>query len=252
MSYSVGRVAEIAGVSVRTLHHYDDIGLLRPDKRSPGGYRLYKASDLERLRQILLYRELGFSLEETAVILDDPRADPVAHLRRQHNLLNDRIERLRRMSAAVEAEMEARQMGISMTPEERFEVFGDFRVEDHEEEAERRWGGTDAYEESQRRVASYTKEDWVKIKTEGEDIDRRLASLMESGSEAGSEPAMDAAERHRNHISRWFYECSSEIHVGLAKMYVSDPRFKERYDAIAPGLAEFIRAAVNANAERRP
>ena len=101
MSYSVGRVAEIAGVSVRTLHHYDDIGLLRPDKRSPGGYRLYKASDLERLRQILLYRELGFSLEETAVILDDPRADPVVHLRRQHKLLTERIERLRRMSAAV-------------------------------------------------------------------------------------------------------------------------------------------------------
>lgn len=143
-------------------------------------------------------------------------------------------------------------MGISMSPEERFEVFGDFRVEDHEEEAERRWGGTDAYKESQRRVVSYTKEDWVKIKTEGEDIDRRLASLMESGSEAGSEPAMDAAERHRNHISRWFYECSFEIHVGLAEMNVSDPRFKERYDAIAPGLAEFIRAAVNANAERRP
>lgn len=249
MSYPVGRVAELAGVSVRTLHHYDEIGLLRPGDRSPAGYRLYRDGDLERLRQIMLYRELGFSLEEIAAILD-PESDPLVHLRRQHRLLTERIERLRRMTTAVEYEMEARQVGISMTPEERLEVFGDFRPEDYEAEAEERWGETDAYRESQRRVSSYTKQDWTRIKAEAEAIDERLADLLSSGTAAESEAAMDAAEQHRRHITRWFYDCTSEIHVGLAELYVADPRFKTRYEAIAPGLAEFVRAAVTANAAR--
>jgi MerR family transcriptional regulator, thiopeptide resistance regulator len=249
VSYPVGRAAELAGVSVRTLHHYDEIGLLRPLERSPAGYRLYRDGDLERLRQIVLYRELGFSLEEIAAILD-PESDPLVHLRRQHRMLTERMERLRRMAAAVEYEMEARQVGISLTPEERFELFGDFRPEDYEAEAEERWGGSDAYRESQRRVSSYTKRDWRKIKSEAEAIDERLARLLSSGAAADSEAAMDAAEQHRLHITRWFYDCTSEIHVGLAEMYVADPRFKSRYEAIAPGLAEFVRAAVNANAAR--
>jgi MerR family transcriptional regulator, thiopeptide resistance regulator len=249
VSYPVGRVAELAGVSVRTLHHYDEIGLLRPGDRSPAGYRLYRDGDLERLRQIMLYRELGFSLEEIAAILD-PESDPLVHLRRQHRLLTERIERLQRMTTAVEYEMEARQVGISMTPEERLEVFGDFRPEYHEAEAEERWGETDAYRESQRRVSSYTKQDWTRIKAEAEAIDERLADLLSSGAAAESEAAMDAAEQHRRHITRWFYDCTSEIHVGLADLYVADPRFKTRYEAIAPGLAEFVRAAVTANAAR--
>ena len=250
VSYSVGRVAQLAGVSVRTLHHYHEIGLLQPGERSLAGYRLYGESDLERLHQILLYRELGFSLEEVAVILDDPQADPVAHLRRQHRLLGDRIERLRRMAAAVSQALEAIQMQIPLNPEERLEAFGDFRSEDYEEEARERWGETDAYKESQRHVASYTKEDWIKLKAEAQEIDRRLVTLMESGEAPDSEKATDAVEQHRQHIARWFYECSSEIHVSLAQMYVNDPRFKAHYDATAPGLAEFIHQAAIANAKR--
>ena len=249
MSFSVGRVAELAGVSVRALHHYDEIGLLRPSERSPAGYRLYHAGDLERLQQILLYRELGFSLEETAAVLD-PDSDSLVHLRRQHRLLTERIERLRRMRTAVEYEMEVRQVGISMTPEERFEVFGDFCPEDYEAEVEERWGGTDAYVESQRRVASYTKEDWLVVKAEAQGINRRLATLMQSGAPAASEEAMVGAGEHRRHITRWFYECSSEMHVGLGEMYVADPRFKASYEEISPGLAEYLRDAMKANAER--
>jgi MerR family transcriptional regulator, thiopeptide resistance regulator len=122
--------------------------------------------------------------------------------------LTERIELLRRMTAAVEYEMEARQVGISMTPEERFEVFGGFRPEDYEAEAEERWGKTDAYRESQRRVSSYTKRDWKRIKAEAEAIDERLADLLSSGAAADSEAAMDAAEQHRRHITRWFYDCA--------------------------------------------
>lgn len=145
MSYPVGQVAGFAGVTVRTLHHYDEIGLLAPSGRSHAGHRRYSDADLDRLQQILFYRELGFPLDEVAALLDDPEADPRAHLRRQHELLTARIERLQKMAAAVEHAMEARTMGINLTPEEKFEVFGDKDPEAHAEEAERRWGGTEAY-----------------------------------------------------------------------------------------------------------
>jgi DNA-binding transcriptional MerR regulator len=101
-SYSVGQVAALAGVTVRTLHHYDEIGLLAPTERSPGGYRLYGDADLERLRQILFYRELGFPLDEITTILADPQSDAASHLRRQHRMLRERIERLQAMVVAVE------------------------------------------------------------------------------------------------------------------------------------------------------
>jgi MerR family transcriptional regulator, thiopeptide resistance regulator len=156
---SVGDTAALAGVTVRTLHHYDRIGLLSPSERTPAGYRRYAPSDLDRLHQVLVYRELGFPLEEIATLLDDPAADPVAHLRRQLALLRDRLDRTRAMVAAVEKEMEARTMGISLTPEERFEVFGDSDPSQYDAEVEERWGETDAYRESRRRTSSYTKDD---------------------------------------------------------------------------------------------
>ncbi len=249
MSYSVGQVADLAGVTIRTLHHYDEIGLLSPSGRSLAGYRIYEEPDLERQQQILFYRELGFALEEIVTIVDDPRTDAVGHLRRQRGLLTERIERLRKMVAAIDYEMEVRVMDIKLTPEERLEVFGDFNPEDHAEEAERRWGDTDAYRQSQRRVSNYTKEDWLKIKAEHDEVAANLATLFESGATPDSEEAMVAAEAHRRHISRWYYDCSHEIHRGLAKLYVSDERFRANYDALAPGLSEFIRDAIHASAE---
>ena len=250
MSYSVSQVAGLAGVTIRTLHHYDEIGLLSPSGRSAAGYRIYEGPDLERLQQILFYRELGFALKEIAAIVDDPRTDAVGHLRRQRGLLTERIERLRKMVAAIDYEMEAREMDIKLTPEERLEVFGDFNPEDHTEEAEQRWGGTDAYRQSQRRVSKYTKDDWLKIKAEHNEVAANLAALFESGASPDSEEAMAAAEAHRQHISRWYYDCSHEIHRGLGEMYVSDESFRANYDVLAPGLSEFIRDAVRANAER--
>ena len=250
MSYSVGQMAGLAGVTIRTLHHYDEIGLLSPSGRSTVGYRIYEEADLERLQRILFYRELGFALEEIATIVDDPRTDVVGHLRRQRELLTERIKRLRAMVAAIDYEMEAKMMGIQLTPEERFEVFGDFRSEDYAEEAEQRWGGTKAYRQSQRRVASYTKEDWQRIKAEEEEVRAKLAAAFAEGLAPDSEEAMAAAEAHRRHISRWFYECGYEIHRGLTDIYVIDDRFRAHYDVLAPGLAQFIREAAHANTDR--
>ena len=248
---NVGEVAALAGVTVRTLHHYDRIGLLSPSERTPAGYRRYTPSDLDRLHQVLVYRELGFPLEEIATLLDDPAADPLAHLRRQLALLRDRLDRTRAMVAAVEKEMEAHTMGISLTPEERFEVFGEHDPSQYDAEVEQRWGETDAYRESRRRTSSYTKDDWLRIKAEGADVERRFAEALRSGVAADSEQAMDVAEEHRQHISRWFYDCPPEMHAGLGRMYVEDERFTAHYEEIAPGLAQYVSTAVQANAARR-
>ncbi|CAM5530419.1 HTH-type transcriptional activator TipA [Streptomyces avidinii] len=251
MSHSVGQVAGFAGVTVRTLHHYDEIGLLSPSGRSGAGHRRYDDADLDRLQRILFYRELGFPLEEVAVLLDDPESDPREHLRRQHALLSGRIDRLQRMAKAVEHAMEANTMGINLTPEERFEVFGDFDPDEHAGEAERRWGGTDAYKESARLTASYTKADWQRIMARAEDINRRLAALLDAGADPESEEAMDLAEEHRGWINASYYFCTYEIHVSLGEMYVADERFTAYYEAVRPGLAVFVRDAITANAVRK-
>ncbi|MGW7026276.1 MerR family transcriptional regulator [Streptomyces xanthophaeus] len=251
MSYSVGQVAGFAGTTVRALHHYDEIGLLSPSGRSHAGHRRYDDADLDRLQRILFYRELGFPLEEVAALLDDPGTDPQEHLRRQHALLSDRIARLQQMAEAVEHAMEANKMGINLTPEERFEVFGDHDPEQYAQEAEERWGGTAQYAESQRRAASYTKDDWKRIQDEADGINRRLVALMEAGESAESEAAMDLAEEHRGWISGNHYACSYEMHTCLGEMYVADERFTAHYDALRPGLAAFLRDAITANAVRR-
>ncbi|MCM9080957.1 MULTISPECIES: MerR family transcriptional regulator [Streptomyces] len=251
MSHSVGQVAGFAGVTVRTLHHYDEIGLLSPSGRSSAGHRRYDDADLDRLQRILFYRELGFPLDEVAVLLDDPATDPREHLRRQHALLTDRIDRLQQMAKAVEHAMEAKKMGINLTPEEKFEVFGDFDPDEHAEEAERRWGGTDAYKESARRTASYTKEDWQRVQAQAEGINRRFADLLASGAPAESEEAMDLAEEHRGWINGSYYFCTYEIHTCLGEMYVADERFTEYYEAVRPGLAVYVRDAILANAVRK-
>lgn len=247
---TVGAVARLAGVSVRTLHHYDEIGLLTPSDRSDAGYRRYGIEDLERLQRILFYRELGFGLDEIRTVMTDAGADASVHLRRQHGLLLERIERLKRMAAAVEKAMEARTMGISLTPEERFEVFGDFDPDEHTAEVEERWGETDAYRESRRRVARYTKADWERIKADGTAATDAMVAAMQSGKPADGAEAMDGAEAHRRQIDQWFYPCSYDMHVGLAEMYLADPRFTATYEKIAPGLAQYVHDAIRANASR--
>ncbi len=250
MSFSVGQVAGLAGVTVRTLHHYDEIGLLSPGARSAAGYRRYTDADLERLQQVRFYRELGFPLDEIATMLDDPTADPLAHLDRQHTLLTVRLERTRHMIEAVEAAREAIRMGITLTPEDRFEVFGSEDPAQYADETAERWGDTDAYRESHRRTSAYTKADWLAIKAESAAIERAFIEAMTAGYPADSVPAIRAAEQHRGHITTRFYDCSPEMHRALAEMYISDPRFTAVYEQAAEGLARYIHDAIEANAAR--
>ena len=253
MSYSVGQVAGFAGITVRTLHHYDEIGLLVPSERTYAGHRRYNDADLDRLQQILFYRELGFPLDEVAALLDDRatgKADPRAHLRRQHELLTARIEKLQKMAAAVEHAMEAHTMGIDLTPEEKFEVFGDFDPDQYAQETRERWGDTEAYRQSRRRTASYTKEDWKRVNQEMDAVHQRMAALLAGGVPAGSEAAMDVAEEHRRFIAHAYYDCGHEMHACLGEMYVTDERFTATYDTIRPGLALYMRDAIVANKAR--
>jgi hypothetical protein len=141
-------------------------------------------------------------------------------------------------------------MGISLTPEEQLEVFGNQPIADYAKDAERRWGETASWKESHRRTAAYTKGDWVTLKREGAENMTTFADLLKAGVPATSERAMDAAEVHRRHISRWFYECGYEHHRGLAGLYMSDPRFRKNYDGVMPGLAQYVHDAIIANSER--
>ncbi len=254
-TYTVGQVARLAGVTVRTLHHYDEVGLLTPSDRSEAGYRRYVPDDVERLQRILAYRALGLSLESIAEVLDAPGASAEAHLRRQRELVQEQVERLQALLDAIDHELEVTGMGMRLTPEERLEVFGDLErsgdLEAWGREAEERWGASDAYRESARRAASYTKDDWMRIRDEGTALERRFGDALRAGTPADAPEAMDLAEEHRLSIDRGFYACPVEMHVGLTQMYVDDPRFSAHYEQVEPGLATYIRDAAAANAARR-
>jgi DNA-binding transcriptional MerR regulator len=249
--YLIGEVAALAHVSVRTLHHYDGIGLLKPSGRTAVGYRSYSAADLERLREIVYYRALDFGLDEIAAILDGTGGSRDDHLRRQYHRVRERHRRDTALLAAIEHELEARDMGIKLTPEEQFEVFGtDAFGGEYADEAEQRWGDTDAWRESQRRASAYTKDDWLAIKAEGEAVEAGFAAAFRAGEPADGLRATQLAQAHRDHISRWFYDCSAEMHVGLAQMYIGDERFADHFDQRVPGLAVYVRDAILANAAR--
>ena len=249
MPLTVGQMAELAGVTVRTLHHYDALGLLTPGARSAAGYRLYEDADCERLQEILFYRELGFGLEGIGVILRGPEYDRAGALRHQRDLLVVRKDRLQTMIGAVETALDAHEKGIAMTKEEMFEVFGDFDPKVHEAEVEERWAGP-ALKQSKRRTRTYGKDQWKEAMAEGESITAELAERLRAGDAPEDAASMDLAEQHRQHIDRWFYECSHEMHAGLGEMYVADARFTEYYEKYAPGLAEFVKSAIHANRAR--
>ena len=249
MPLTVGQMAELAGVTVRTLHHYDALGLLTPRDRSGAGYRLYEDADCERLQEILFYRELGFGLDEIKSMLRNPEYDRAGALRHQRDLLVIQKDRLQTMIGAVETALDAHEKGITMTKEEMFEVFGDFDPKAYEAEVEERWAGP-AVEQSRRRTSTYVKDQWKEVMAEGESITEAFAERLRAGDAPEGVAAMDVAERHRLHIDHWFYDCSHEMHTGLGDMYVADPRFTENYEKRAPGLAEFVKSAIHANRVR--
>ncbi len=244
MAYKVNQLARLAGISVRTLHHYDEIGLLEPSDRSEAGYRLYSTAELERLQQILYYRELGFPLTAIRRVMGDPGFDRLEALTEQRRLLLEKRRRIDAMIIGLDRALVSAEKGIGMDEKEMFEVFGDFDPTQYEEEAKERWGETDAYKESARRTAAFGKEDWVRLKAEQDEINRRLVVLAAGGAAPDDAPVQEVVEKHWLSINDNFYSCASEMYAGLGEMYVTDPRFRATYDDLHPGLAEFLRDAI--------
>ncbi|GAB2986664.1 MerR family transcriptional regulator [Actinotalea caeni] len=248
VSLTVGQAAEQTGVTVRTLHHYDEIGLLRPSGRTASGYRLYTAADLERMQQIVVYRRLGFSLEEVAELLAD--SDAVAHLQRQRQTVMARMAELGDLVESIDRALEAEMSGTTLTAAERRELFGE-SFDEEQREAQERWGDTAQWKQSAARTKRYTKEDWERLKAEQRGIFDRIVATFRSGAAPERTEAMDAVEEHRVFIDRWFYDCPREFQVKLGELYVADPRYGEGIAGEAlEGLGNWIRDAIVANAAR--
>ncbi|MRR12467.1 MerR family transcriptional regulator [bacterium] len=244
MSYTVGEVATLAKVSVRTLHHYDEIGLLKPSARTEAGYRLYTEHDLETLQQTLFFRELGFDLADIRDMLSSPGFDAAEALQMQRDLLVRKRDRVELLIEAVDLAILARKGGVALDKEDMFEVFGDFDPAEYAEEAEQRWGDTDAYKESMRRTSRNTKEDWKRMGEESGAITTDLVALMQEGAPADDPRVQAVIERHWKSIDTNFYACSMEIYGGVGEMYVADPRFTKNIDKAGEGLALYMRDGI--------
>jgi DNA-binding transcriptional MerR regulator len=248
-TWTVGQVADLFGVTVRTLHHYDEIGLLVPSERSAAGYRLYTDADLTRLQQVVVYRRLELPLDEIRELLDGGE-DAVEHLRRQRDAVMSRLDELSELVVAIDRALEREMSDQPATPEEMKELFGDGFKDEYQAEARERWGESDAWQQSAQRTKRYTKADWQAVKAEMDAVNAAFIAAKGRGEPPTSEAAMDAAEAHRRHIADRFYDLDHEFHRGLADLYVSDPRFTKTYDDLEPGLAQYVRDAIHANSDR--
>jgi len=245
MAYTVKAVSDLAGISIRTLHHYDEIDLLKPAQVSASGYRLYTEGDLERLQQILFFRELGFSLQEIKAIIDRPGFDRRQALLDHKRLLLERQDRLERLILSVDRTLDAMERGIHMSEKDMFEGFDQSK---YEEEARQRWGGSKEFEESTRRTKKYTKADWDAIKAEAQEIGVNIAARMDR--DPADPEVQEWVRRHHQHINDRYYTCSLQIFRSLGEMYVADERFTATYDKIKPGMAQFLEKAMSIYCDR--
>jgi DNA-binding transcriptional MerR regulator len=250
MGYTVGELAEVAHVTVRTLHHYDEIGLLEPSGRSEAGYRLYDDEDAARLHQIMLFRELGFDLAHVKSILDDADYDRRDALLRQREMLEAKASQLLAMIDAVSEAIAHDERGTTMKSNDMFDAFDDFDPSTYEDEVKERWGESEAYSESARRTSKYTKEDWERFKVENEEVNLVIVALIDEGVSPSDHRAVEAVERARLLIDHWFYPCSRRMHAELGEMYVADARFTQTYEKMRPDMAQYLRDATAANAAR--
>ena len=242
---TVGEVSTLLGVSVRALHHWDETGLVRPSQRSDAGYRLYSETDIMRIQQVLVYRQTGMSLADIKTVLDDPKADAVAHLRRQRDLLQGQVSHLQHMLRSIDTVMEIQLLGAHLSVAEMVEIWGTDWDPVYIEEAQAQWGDTQEWAESSRRKARMSRADWEQAHEETVTLETALAEAMRSGVEPGSLEANALARWHRKDLNRWF-EVSTSKQVIIARSYVADERYARYYDKHAPGLAAWLKDVIDA------
>lgn len=245
--FTVKQLSKLAGVTPRTLHHYDNIGLLKPSQVGENGYRYYGEESLLRLQQILFYRELDLPLEEIKRIMGRRDFDMVPALESHKVELTKRIERLGRLLQTVDATIAHVKGEKAMSKRQYFEAFSDEQQAEYEKEVAQKYKGG-AYQESKQKWSSYTTADKQRIGEEGNDILDALVQSMPKG--AASPEAQAAIERWRQHMA-YFWVPNDEQFVGLIYMYNDDPRFKANFDKADPNLAAFMRDAVDVYMEKR-
>lgn len=246
MSYRVKEVADMVGISVRMLHHYDRIGLLKPESVSPAGYRLYADKDLERLQQVLFFKELDFSLKQIKEILDSPGFDRKESLESHRQLLIQKKKRLEKIIKTVDKTIKVIEGGKDMNKREMFEAFDMSQIEEHKaryaKETKEKYGNSKAYSECEKKTSSYTEDDWRKILSKGNTIFQKLTSLMDR--DPGDSEVQETIGDYRQYITDSFYTCTPEIFRGLGEMYVADERFTKNINKHGEGLAEFMKEAM--------
>jgi len=249
-TWSIGQLARIARVTVRTLHHYDAVGLLSPMRRTDAGYRVYGPAELERLHLIRLYRDAGVPLDHIGPLLDDPDFDRLTALKGHLARLDEEIARHQRLRASL-SKLIDQETPMSTQNTQPTQLFDGFDPEAFHDEARERWGTSRAWKVSQRRTKNRTPEEWARYKQAADQVEQALADALQDGIPADAPRAMDLAEQHRQLITDWFYPCGYDTHVGLGEMYVADERFTAHYDQRQPGLAKYLSEAIFANAATR-
>jgi DNA-binding transcriptional MerR regulator len=234
---TVHEVSKETGVSIRTLHYYDKIGLLSPDAVSEAGYRLYGAPALARLGQILFFRALEFPLKEIKKILDAPNFDPSEALEQQISLLKLRREHFDRLLTLA---LELREKGGDAMD---FNTFDTSKMDRYAEEVKKRWQDTEAYREYQTKTKNYSAEDQKRASEELSEQFERFSRLLGTPCEA---PEVQAeVELLKQVITRNYYTCTDEILASLGRMYTEDERFRSYLDRFAPGTADFVGKAIS-------
>lgn len=246
MEYTINKLAKLAGISTRALRYYDELGLLSPARVSSNGYRIYGQKEIDRLQQILFYRELGVSLEEIRNILASKDFDGLSALESHLTALLARREQLNLLVANVEKTIKTMKGEMIMSDQEKFEGFLQKLVDHNEhqygEEARAKYGD-ERVNRSNAKVLNISKEQFTELERLTEDLNETLKAAFEQGDPA-SELAQKACELHKKWLCFYWDDYNKEAHKGVTQMYVDDPRFTAYYDKIAPGCATFLRDAV--------
>ncbi|NLM22135.1 MAG: MerR family transcriptional regulator [Peptococcaceae bacterium] len=246
MEYTVQKLSQLAGISARTIRYYDEIGILKPARINSSGYRIYGRAEVDRLQQILFYRELGVDLQSIKKIISSLAFDEVKALCEHREKLLAKRKQLDTLIQNVEKTIAQRQGRVKMMDKEKFEGFKRKLIEENEQ----RYGqeirakyGEKTVEESNKKFMSMTAEQYAEFTSLEKEIKETLQAAVQTNDPAG-ELAQKAAELHRRWLCFSWNSYSKEAHAGLAQMYVNDPRFAAYYDEIQPGAAEFFRDAI--------
>ncbi len=243
MKMHIREFAELTGVSVRTLHYYDEIGLLKPSfVDGQNGYRFYDERCLERMQEILFYRELDFPLKDIGEIMSSPDYDKQTALKEQRRLLTLKKERLERLITALDGVMKGENLSMNIFDNSEYEA----QCKQYAKEAKEKWGSTKAYKESAEKTKDYSKEKWSNVSEGMNTLMAEFAECRARGSAPESDEAQALVKKWQNYITENFYTCTKDILAGLGQMYVADERFKDNIDKHGKGTAEFMCQAIGA------